>query len=123
MGKVFVDFIKRLFGGATPGVGAQDVQLWLQATQPQPLVLDVRQPDEYRAGHIRGAQLIPLSELQQRVGELPRDRKIVCVCRSGNRSSNATRLLAPLGFDVVNMDGGMIAWQRAGLPVKQGNGR
>ena len=118
-----MEFIKRLFGSSAAGVKAEDVQLWLQATQPQPFVLDVRQPDEYRAGHIRGAQLIPLHELQQRAGELPRDRKIVCVCRSGNRSSSAARLLAPLGFDVVNMDGGMIAWQRAGLPIKQGNGR
>lgn len=116
-----MEFIKRLFGSPVPGVRAQDVQLWLQATQPQPFILDVRRPDEYRAGHIRGARLIPLSELQQRVSELPRDRKIVCVCRSGNRSSSATRILAPLGFDVVNMDGGMIDWQRAGLPVKQGN--
>ncbi len=118
-----MEFIKRFLGSATPGVGAQDVQLWLQATEPQPFVLDVRQPDEYRSGHIGGARLIPLSELKQRVNELPRDRKIVCVCRSGNRSDSAARLLAPLGFDVVNMNGGMLAWQRAGLPVKQGNGR
>jgi rhodanese-related sulfurtransferase len=52
--------------------------------------------------------------------ELPREREIVCVCRSGNRSSSAARQLSAAGFKAANLRGGMIAWRRAGLPVKKG---
>ncbi len=87
----------------------------------RPLVLDVRQPEEYRSGHIAGAKLIPLGQLSRRIKELPQSREIVCVCASGNRSGSATRQLVGAGLNAVNMKGGMLAWRRAGLPVKKGD--
>jgi rhodanese-related sulfurtransferase len=80
-------------------------------------VLDVREDDEWARGHIAGAQHIPLGQLQARVAEVPDDRKVVCVCAVGGRSGMATQFLAAGGRDVVNLDGGMVAWQSAGRPV------
>jgi len=87
----------------------------------RPLVIDVRQPDEYRSGHIAGAKLIPLDTLSRRIKELPQNREIVCVCASGNRSNSATRILVKAGFKAVNMQGGMLSWRRAGFPVRKGD--
>ncbi|MCX7622888.1 MAG: rhodanese-like domain-containing protein [Thermomicrobium sp.] len=84
------------------------------------LVIDVREPHEWKTGHIPGARLIPLDELPLRVAELDPEREIVLVCRSGNRSAQATLYLQRAGFRrVVNLAGGMIAWTRAGLPVER----
>ncbi len=84
------------------------------------LALDVREPDEYAAGHVADARLLPLGQVAARLGELPRDRTIVVVCRSGRRSAEATRLLLGAGIaDVFNLTGGMIAWRQAGLPVAE----
>lgn len=86
----------------------------------EPLVLvDVRTPGEYEYdGHIAGTRLLPLSVLTNRSQELQKDKTIVCICRSGNRSQTACELLARQGFtNVVNLRGGMIGWQRAGLPT------
>ena len=80
-------------------------------------VLDVREQDEWDAGHIAGAQHIPLGELGQRLAEVPNDRPIVAVCRSGSRSAAATRGLKQMGYDVENLDGGLAGWSRAGLPL------
>ncbi|HUZ82975.1 MAG TPA: rhodanese-like domain-containing protein, partial [Gaiellaceae bacterium] len=71
------------------------------------VLLDVREPDEWRAGHAPGALHIPLSELGQRVGELPDATRIVAVCRSGGRSARATESLRRAGLQVDNLDGGM----------------
>jgi rhodanese-related sulfurtransferase len=87
---------------------------------PRPFLLDVRQPEEYKQGHISGAELIPLGELAQKMRRIPRDREVICVCHSGNRSSVAARQLAAAGYKVSNLRGGMISWERAGLPVKIG---
>lgn len=80
------------------------------------LLLDVREPDEWAAGHVAGAVHVPLGDLPAVLATLDRSRPIVAVCRSGNRSGKATRLLLEHGFDVVNMAGGMLAWTAAGLP-------
>ncbi len=95
-----------------------EAQARLQS-EPAPLLLDVRMPDEFRGGHIAGARLIPLPELEQRLSELPRDREILCVCAGGMRSSSAVRLLLKSGYRAVNLSGGMSAWSRAGLPVQK----
>ncbi len=85
-------------------------------------ILDVRQPDEWVEVHIEGATLIPLTELESRLNELPRDQKIVVVCRSGNRSAQGRDTLLANGFSqVTSMGGGMNAWQAAGLPITSGN--
>ena len=84
-------------------------------------VLDVREPDEWAAGHIPGAILIPLGQLEDRFGEVPRDRTIVTVCRSGNRSAEGRDILRQAGLTAVtSMDGGMNDWTAAGLPVVSG---
>jgi phage shock protein E len=100
-------------------ISATDLQNRLADAAP-PFVLDVRNPDEYtQEGHIGGAALIPLPELEQRLGELPRGRPIVCVCGSGKRSSRACTLLADQGFtQLSNMQGGMDAWKQAGYPLQ-----
>lgn len=86
-------------------------------------LLDVREDDEWQAGHIEDAQHIPLGELGDRVGELPTGRRIVAVCRSGSRSAAAVRGLKQLGYDALNLDGGVTAWSRAGLPLVDESGR
>ena len=85
-------------------------------------VLDVREPDEWQAGHIAGAQHIPLGQLRDRLDEVPKDRAILAVCRSGNRSGAATRGLRTLGYTVENLEGGVTAWSRAGLPLEATGG-
>lgn len=81
-------------------------------------ILDVRQPDEWAAGHIPNATLIPLPELADRVNEVPSDREVIIVCRSGNRSAQARDLLKEAGFtNVTSMAGGMNDWTAAGYPV------
>ncbi len=86
-------------------------------------IVDVRQPEEFEGplGRIRGATLIPLSELSRRAGELARDRPVVAVCRSGARSAQAVALLQQAGFDdVANLAGGMLRWRAEGHPVTGG---
>jgi len=87
------------------------------------VVLDVREPIEWKAGHIRGSIHIPLGELAGRTDSLPRDRTIIAVCRSGNRSAAAARTLQRDGYRVENLSGGMRRWERAGLELEPGNGR
>jgi rhodanese-related sulfurtransferase len=76
-----------------------------------PFVLDVREPAEYQQGHIPGSVLMPLGTLESRLHELPTDRPIVAVCRSGARSGMATGVLRKAGRDALNMAGGMNAWR------------
>jgi rhodanese-related sulfurtransferase len=78
---------------------------------PSPFLLDVREPGEYQQGHIPGSVLIPLATLPARLSELPRDRQIVAVCRSGARSGMAAEMLRKAGLDALNMVGGMLAWR------------
>lgn len=86
-------------------------------------VVDVREPAEFddALGHVRGARLLPLSDLAARSGELDRDRPVVAVCRSGARSAQAVVLLQKQGFaQVANLAGGMLRWRAQGLPYEQG---
>ena len=78
------------------------------------LLIDVREQSEWDAGHAPDATLIPLSELQQRVHELPGDQRFLVICHSGGRSLRATSFLRQDGFDAVNVIGGMTAWAAAG---------
>ncbi len=81
------------------------------------LLLDVREPGEWQAEHAPDAVLVPMGQLRKRQAELPRDRRIVVICRSGGRSAAVTESLRASGFDAVNLAGGMCAWAAAGLPV------
>lgn len=87
------------------------------------VLLDVREHGEWRAGHAPGALHIPLGELARRFGDLPRERRLIAVCRSGSRSALATDALRQAGLQVDNLDGGMKAWHSAGLPLEPPDGR
>jgi rhodanese-related sulfurtransferase len=81
------------------------------------LLLDVREDDEWQAGHAPQAHHLPMSRLQHDYERLPVDRQIVCVCHVGARSAAVAAALRNAGWDAVNLAGGMDAWERAGLPV------
>jgi rhodanese-related sulfurtransferase len=88
---------------------------------PAALLVDVREMGEFAALRAPDAVLVPLSSFGQHIGELPRDRQLLMICRSGVRSRNAGNVLVQHGFtSVVNVEGGMIAWQQAGLPTRSG---
>jgi rhodanese-related sulfurtransferase len=103
----------------TPAVDAREGQ---ELVAGGALLLDVRQPDEWDAGHAPGATLIPLRQVPERLAELPRDRRIVAICRSGARSGRATDFLVAQGFDAVNLAGGMKAWATEGFTVETDDG-
>lgn len=81
------------------------------------LLLDVREADEWQAGHAPQAEHLPMSRIQHEYERLPTDRRIVCVCHVGARSAAVATALRNAGWDAVNLTGGMDAWARAGLPV------
>lgn len=96
------------------------------AAHPEALVLDVRNPDEWNddLGHIDRARQIPLPELSQREGEIAawRDKPVVVVCRAGGRSHEAARMLREAGFQqVMNLEGGMLAWRSSEKVAGQGH--
>jgi rhodanese-related sulfurtransferase len=78
------------------------------------LVLDVREDDEWRAGHVEGSLHVPLMELDARYGELPEADQTLVVCRVGNRSAYAAAFLIQQGIAAVNLEGGLVAWVAAG---------
>ena len=95
-----------------PVVDVRDV-----SGRPDAILLDCREVDEWNEAHIDGAVLIPMIELPSRIDEIDRNKEIICVCRSGNRSGKVAAWLLNNGYSAVNMTGGMIAWKEAGLPV------
>lgn len=115
--------MSRLHDSATPTVGGfRDVDVAQLAAGPAPGVrlVDVREPAEFDGilGHIEGAELVPLATVTEAAGAWPRDAHLLMVCRSGGRSGKAAAQLAGLGFTrVMNLRGGMLAWNAAGLPV------
>jgi len=76
-------------------------------------LLDIREPDEWSAGHVDGSLHIPMGQVPARMDEIPQDCRVVVVCRSGHRSARVTEYLRQHGYDVVNLDGGLVAWQAA----------
>ncbi|MFE3602113.1 rhodanese-like domain-containing protein [Streptomyces sp. NPDC059096] len=85
------------------------------------LVLDVREADEWAAGHVEGALHVPMSDFVARFGEVTEavadGRKAFVMCRVGGRSAQVTQYLVQQGIDAVNVDGGMLAWDGAGRPM------
>ncbi|WP_432137016.1 MULTISPECIES: rhodanese-like domain-containing protein [unclassified Streptomyces] len=84
------------------------------------VVVDVREPAEYTAGHVPGARLMPLHTVPARCGELPADRPVYVICASGNRSRTAADLMTARGIDACSVSGGTGAWVRDGRPVVTG---
>lgn len=98
-----------------PKIKPQELWEQLRSASP-PLVIDVREPREYRKGHIPQAAHVPFGKLEQAEGDLPDDRDLVLVCRSGRRSTHAAQLLRDKGYDnVAVLDGGTQAWEAADL--------
>ncbi|WP_255579013.1 rhodanese-like domain-containing protein [Deinococcus sp. RIT780] len=94
------------------------VQEGQSRVQAGALLVDVREPNEFEEVHAEGATLIPLSEFEARFSELPKDRELVMICRSGARSARAGEYLKAQGYSqVVNVAGGTLAWVEAGLPT------
>lgn len=84
------------------------------------VILDVREPGELAQARIEGTLDIPLGELVERVEEVPSDTTVYVLCHVGGRSAQAVQYLESRGVDAVNIDGGIVAWHRAGLPVTLG---
>lgn len=103
-----------MFGRSVPTISVDEAAA--QARAGRLVLVDVREPGEVAEAALPGARHIPLGQLSARDSELPRDRRIAFVCRSGNRSRAATRAAVRAGHDAVNVQGGVIAWGRAGLP-------
>jgi rhodanese-related sulfurtransferase len=108
--------------GAIPAVDAAEAADRLnRADAPKPLLVDVREIDEFHDVRVEGAALIPMSSFAERYADLPKDRPLLVMCAGGTRSAAATGFLLRSGWtDVVNVDGGITAWQRLGLPVRRG---
>jgi rhodanese-related sulfurtransferase len=89
-----------------------------------PTIVDVRSEDEYLAGHVAGARHIPIDQLADRLGEIPADHPVVTYCmmrhRGDSRGERAAALLREQGYDARALDGGLPAWEAAGLPVERG---
>src|SRR4029077_20217116 len=94
---------------------------WVAEHGSEVQILDVREPAEFTGplGHIRGAMLIPLGQLGERLGELSKDEPVVAVCKSGGRSAQAVNVLRQAGFsDIANLPGGMMGWRDEGLSAE-----
>jgi len=111
------------FGNRLRGVKEVNCVAALQLiNHKEACILDVREQDEFKAGHLLNAKSIPLGKLRDRIGELERYREkpIVVVCRSGQRSATACALLDKEGFSqVYNLSGGVTAWQKSSLPLEK----
>ena len=112
--------------GGIPTISPRDAAAATGPSAPgdaatRPLIVDVREPNEFASERIERSVLIPLSQFADRHAELPKDRPLVMQCHSGSRSSSATMFLLQRGWtDVRNLDGGIAAWIRDGLPVRTG---
>ncbi|HYL44701.1 MAG TPA: rhodanese-like domain-containing protein [Ktedonobacteraceae bacterium] len=115
---------RQLFGGdksRIPSVNPQEAWKQLSAASSSSMLIDVREPWEYANGHASNAKNIPLSQLQQRVDEVPGDREVLLICQSGHRSMQAAKFLSQHGkTQVVNVTGGTTVWQMHGLPMSPG---
>ncbi len=108
-------------GPSLPTIDVNEADRRLGSDDPAPLLLDVRERDEFATGRAPGAVLLPTSSFLVRFEALPRDRPILVICQSGSRSSAVSAFLARNGWtDVTNVAGGMDAWARAGLRLRRG---
>ena len=100
-----------------PEVDLDEMQRALDAGD---VVVDVREQDEYERAHVPGVRLIPLSQLQERWEEIPKDGRVYVVCQAGGRSLTAATALRQVGLDAVSVAGGTGKWQEEGRPIETG---
>ena len=111
--------VTSLRGGGRGLSPAQATQL---INREDAIVVDVREAGEYNAGHLPDARHIPLGDLAKRVGELEKlkDKPVILSCQSGARSASACSVLSKAGFSRVhNLEGGIAAWEQAGMPIRR----
>lgn len=107
--------------GHLPSIDVAEADRRLREDPAQPILLDVREPHEFAAVRAPSAALLPTSIFTTRLAKLPADRPLLVICHTGSRSAAVTGFLTRSGrSDVVNVAGGMDAWERAGLPVRRG---
>jgi rhodanese-related sulfurtransferase len=115
---LLVVLVSPALAAAPRDISAAQAQKLLSRT-PKAFLLDVRTPDEYRQGHLRGAVLVPLGDLERRFREIPRNRAVVVYCAVGSRSRIASGFLARQGYEVYNTEDGIVGWYRSGLPIER----
>ena len=102
-------------------IGIEDARARIESREAA--VLDVREPEEYSAGHLPGAISIPQAELATRLDEIPKDRDLVVACAGGLRSANCTAFLSQMGFSrAISLVGGTDGWRDAGLAIESDDG-
>ena len=101
---------------STPEIAVEE----LAAVRTSGVLVDVREAEEYVAGHVPGAVPIPMSQLATRMGEIAKTSPVFVICASGNRSIAMTDLLTSAGFDAVSVAGGTAAWARSGRQLEGG---
>jgi rhodanese-related sulfurtransferase len=106
--------LRNLFTSRTPSVRATEA---VELVRGDAVLLDVREPAEWNAGHAPAAVHLPLGRIGEAARRITPGRRVVVACRSGNRSRTATARLREMGFDAVNLSGGMHAWRAAGGAV------
>ncbi len=107
---------------STPEISVDELDELLRDRNAR--VLDVREDWEFRQGHVPGAIHVPLGQLGQRAGSLPRDKRMLVICQSGHRSLAATDFLLTQGFEgAASVHGGTSAWARSGRPIDKGSPR
>ncbi|MFS8479334.1 MAG: rhodanese-like domain-containing protein [Micromonosporaceae bacterium] len=105
-----------MFGQRVPSVSVNEIPA-------DAYLLDVREDDEWVAGHAPGARHVPMSDVPSRLDEVPTERDVVVVCRSGGRSGKIVEFLRARGWDnVLNLDGGMKDWAASGRPLVSEDG-
>lgn len=115
-----MSFLRNMMGGGVPSATVQEAAE-RQGDGEGALIIDVREPNEYAQLRAKGAVLLPLGRLSGRAKDLPRERELLLMCRTGGRSANATKFLQAQGFEnVTNVNGGMVAWHNANLPTSSG---
>lgn len=104
------DFLKKKYETVSPAKAKE-------AQDAGALLIDVRESHEYRSGHAPGAKHISVQVIERRLGEIPKERPILVMCQSGMRSQRAAEILSRNGYQVMNVSGGIVNWQRAGMKV------
>lgn len=113
-----MSFLDSLFGPGVPAVSVAELKAASDAGKV-PILVDVRNPDEFASGHAVGAINLPLPDLAQLMPKLEayKGQTVYVICRSGARSATACKAMIPAGYQAINVEGGTLAWIAAGYPI------